>query len=416
MFVDFNRVFSGKPQTELKVPDAMVEHLSSQLPLGVRYRATDDGNCEIIADGESVNVGGLVLVPTDEQKKVLGKKFTFDDVLKYSYNAQKPIPMKLKKDGYIILNGQEIPIERIHYNPYNPVKIVSGKLFMYPHQFSEPFSLSIGCEKYSRQLIFKRVPYESVNIAAFESQSEQPLMVKYLVDEDERRIDFNISFNLSYANTVRDIVESTSIYNAFAEGKGLFGGKPLITDIDVSKVKKYDPESLLFWEKVLIIEERLNVGFEPPQEDVDFKTICLMETLYQNLIKGVPIRENKKVDVLKGEQVKGDNDQIKTSVGESVFFEFQASTHISLLGVEIDLPCVVAICDSKITNYTVEDKKYKLSLDHLSEDKHMYTSTLLFENEEALLAYMNESRDERIAALCNAKTVQEYLTDQQSNK
>ena len=39
MFVDFNRVFSGKPQTELKVPDAMVEHLSSQLPLGVRYNS-----------------------------------------------------------------------------------------------------------------------------------------------------------------------------------------------------------------------------------------------------------------------------------------------------------------------------------------------------------------------------------------
>ena len=76
MFVDFNRVFKGKPQTELKIPDAMIEHLSSKLPQGLRYRATEDGNCEIISEGESVTVGGLLFTPSEEQRKVLGKKYT----------------------------------------------------------------------------------------------------------------------------------------------------------------------------------------------------------------------------------------------------------------------------------------------------------------------------------------------------
>ena len=416
MFVNFNRVFNSKPQTELKIPDAMVKHLSSKLPKGIRYKATEDGNCEIVSEGENINIGGLLFVPTEEHKKILGKKFTLDDILSYSYNAQKSIPLKLKKEGYVTLNGEEFPIERLRYNPYSPVKFISGEMFMLPKPFPEPFSLNVGCDKYSRQLIFKRVPNESIHIAAFESESEQPLTVKYFLDEVKQTFEFNISFNLSYAKTVRDVVEATFIYNAFVDGNGLFCGQPLTADIDASKVKKYDAESMLFWEKVLSIEEVLNVSFKPPQEDIDFSTISTIEMLYQNLIKGVPIRENKKIESLDGEWEMRDDNKVNDSIGKVAYFEFQATTHLSLFGIEVDLPCVIAICDSTITNYTVKGKKYKLLLNHISEEKHMYTSTLRFANEESLVRYMDDKSNDHITSLHNAKTVQEYLTFQETNK
>lgn len=415
MFVDFNRVFNGKPQTELKIPDAMVKHLSANLPQGVRYRATEDGNCEIISEGESVTIGGLLFIPTEDQRKILGKKYTHDDVLKYSYNAQKPIPLQLKKDGFIMLNGEEFPVDRIRYNPYCPVSIVSGKIYMYPHPFPKPFPLTLGSKKYTKQLMFQRVPNESVNIAAFESQAGQALTVHYWVDELKQTISFNMSFNLSYAKTIRDIVEATSIYNAFVDGEGLFCGTPLIANIDTSKVKRYDPESLAFWEKVLLIEDSLGVVFEPPQEDVDFTTISTIETLYQNLINGNPIRENKKIDSLDGEWDMVGNKHVQDSIGKAIYFEFQATSHLSLFGVDMALPCVIGIFDSVLSNYTVRGKKYKLVLEHLSDEKHMYTSTLRFKTEQELSDYMNGDRNHRISALHDAKTAQNYLRTQDFN-
>lgn len=415
MFVDFNRVFKGKPQTELKIPDAMIEHLSSKLPQGLRYRATEDGNCEIISEGESVTVGGLLFTPSEEQRKVLGKKYTRDDVLKYSYNAQKPIPLKLKKDGIITLNGEEFPVDRIRYNPYCPISIVSGEIYMHPHPFPEPFPLTLGSKKYTKQLMFQRIPNESVNTAAFESQAEQALTVRYFVNELDQTIAFNISFNLSYVKTIKDIVETTSIYNAFVDGEGLFCGTPLIANIDTSKVKKYDLESLAFWEKVLLIEGALGVTFEPPMEDVDFTTISTVETLYQNLINSNPIRENKKIDSLDGEWDMVGDKHVQDSIGKAIYFEFQATSHLSLFGVDIALPCVVGIFDSVLSNFTVKGKKYKLVLEHLSEDKQMYISTLRFKTEQELADYMNVNRDQRISALHNAQTAQRYLSAQESN-
>ena len=415
MFVDFNRVFKGKPQTELKIPDAMIEHLSSHLPQGLRYRATEDGNCEIISEGESVTVGGLLFTPSEEQRKVLGKKYTRDDVLKYSYNAQKPIPLKLKKDGIITLNGEEFPVDRIRYNPYCPISIVSGEIYMHPHPFPEPFPLTLGSKKYTKQLMFQRIPNESVNTAAFESQAEQALTVRYFVNELDQTIAFNISFNLSYVKTIKDIVETTSIYNAFVDGEGLFCGTPLIANIDTSKVKKYDLESLAFWEKVLLIEGALGVTFEPPMEDVDFTTISTVETLYQNLINSNPIRENKKIDSLDGEWDMVGDKHVQDSIGKAIYFEFQATSHLSLFGVDIALPCVVGIFDSVLSNFTVKGKKYKLVLEHLSEDKQMYISTLRFKTEQELADYMNVNRDQRISALHDAQTAQRYLSAQESN-
>lgn len=415
MFVDFNRVFKGKPQTELKIPDAMVKHLSANLPKGVTYRATDDGMCEIISEGESVTIGGILFVPTETQRKVLGKKFTPDDVMKYSYNSQQPIPLQLKKEGYIVLNGEEFPIERMRYNPYCPVSIVSEKIFMYPHAFPEPFPLSFGSKKYTKQLIFHRVPNDSINIAAFESQEGQPLRAQYFVDESKQTISFNISFNLSCASTIRDIVESTSIYNAFADGEGLFCGKTLTTRIDTPIVKKYDSESLAFWEKVLLIESTLGIVFEPPQEDVDSSTINIVETLYQNLINGIPVRENKKIDSLDGEWEMVDNSNVQDSVGKSIYFEFQATSRVSLFGVNITLPCVIGIFDSILSDFSVKGKKYKLVLDHISEEKHMFTSTLRFKTEQELTEYMCGDRNQRISVLHDAKTAHSYLRTQNSN-
>lgn len=71
MFVDFNRVFKNKPQTQLAVPPAFVDYVNRSLPEGVKYIVDQNGNCVITSTSESCTIGGFTFKPTDEQKRFL---------------------------------------------------------------------------------------------------------------------------------------------------------------------------------------------------------------------------------------------------------------------------------------------------------------------------------------------------------
>ena len=126
MFVDFNRVFKNKSQTQLSVPSAFINYMNRSLPEGVKYVVDEDGNCVITGTDNSISIGGFSFELTDEQKRILGKNYTDKDVYDYFYNIQKPIPLTMIKDGYILLNGHEFPVEKMAYNPLAPIKYVSG--------------------------------------------------------------------------------------------------------------------------------------------------------------------------------------------------------------------------------------------------------------------------------------------------
>ena len=408
MFVNFDKVFNKKNQTEVKVPSAMIDYLNTQLPDGVKYIADTDG-CKVVSEKESFTIGGFLYKPTPEQKKILGKNYSQDDLFKYFYNAQKPIPLELKKEGYILLNGQEFPIDRLSYNPYNPIKYVSGTTFIYPHPFPAPFPLTVSGNGFSRELIFKRIPNESVDIAVFESEKEKPLFVKYFINEIKHTLNVTFSFNLAYAKTIRDIVEATAIYNAFVDGKGALANQSIISQSDTSKIKKYDEDSLTFWKKVLNIEETLNLTFVPPENDIDFATMCLVEELYQNLINNQPIRKNRKIESIDGKWEMKSEEDIKSSIGEPLFFEFEGQSKFSLFEQDFELPCIIAIFNSKLVRYVLKNDKYTLYLDNESEDKKMYTSILNFAAVENLKTYKAEDNNQRITLFHNAKIIQEYF-------
>ena len=135
MFVDFDKTFNSKPQTDAELPDAFVSYLSQGLPKGLKYISNGSEVCIAISEGDSMNIGGFIYEPTAEVKAVLGDTFTQADVAAYYYNMQQPIPVKLKEDGHILLNGELFPIDQMAYNPYHPIKYVSGSFRVFPHPF-----------------------------------------------------------------------------------------------------------------------------------------------------------------------------------------------------------------------------------------------------------------------------------------
>lgn len=409
MFVDFDKVFNNLPQNELKVPDALVKYFSSKLPKGMKYVADDNGNCTICSENGSYTVGGIILNPTADQQKHLGDKFSINDILAYSYNSQEQIPATLKKQGYITLNGEEMEIEKVSFHPFHPIEFIKGSFNIVPSPFPKPFFVTIGSEKYKRDILVSRVPNKSVNVARFKSSDEEPLKIEYSLNESKMDMKISLSYDLSNCKTIRDIVETTTIFNSYVDGKGQLFGRSLGDDVDFSNVSKYDEDSLLFWEKLLKLEEALNIQFTPQKKDIEFDTICLVEEIYQNLINNLPIRSDARIESVDGDWNMVDDNKIINAIGENAFFEFEATTHIELFGCSFDLPCLVAIINAKVSNFEKKGSKYTLYLDDESSEKRMFLSKLRFITEEDLKKFRDSDHDKIITMLHEAQRASEYI-------
>ena len=410
MFVDFNRVFKNKSQTQLSVPPVFINYMNRLLPEGVKYVVAEDGNCVITGTDNSISIGGFSFELTDEQKRILGKNYTDKDVYDYFYNIQKPIPLTMIKDGYILLNGHEFPVEKMAYNPLAPITYVSGSFCMFPPEFPDPFEIKVGCDKYERTLTVSRIPHNSVSILAFESRKEDPLNIQYFVDKKKQSLTLNISLNLEKAESIKDIVESTSIYNAYVEGNGTLLGHKLDAKLCTDNVKKFNENSILFWEKVLKIEDYLEVSFIPPKGNVDSHTICLVEQLYQNFINKIPIRDNRKINHIDGKWDNEDTENnINESIGNPLFFEFEVLSNIDLFGIRIELPSLVCVFNAVLQDYVTKGEKQQLLLADESKEKERYTSIMCFKTDEELAEYKAKGNDEIINIFRDAKRPQEYL-------
>lgn len=345
-----------------------------------------------------------------EYQKIQEKSYTDKDVYDYSYNAQQPIRLRLKKDGYVLLNGQEFPVNEMAYNPFASIRCVSGSFWLSPPGLPAPFEIKVGCDKYERTLKVSRVPNNSISTWAFESEKEDPLCLKYFADMETHRMTLNISLNLEKAKCVKDIVESTSIYNAYLDGKGILLGQKLYGKLKTDNAKKFNEKSILFWERVLKIEEFLEVSFIPPKDNVDSHTICLVEQLYQNLIHKIPVRDNQKINHIDGEWDFNDiGNDMRESIGKPFFFEFETMSELDLLGVKIELPSLICVFDASLQDCIMKGEKQRLVLADESEEKERYTSFMCFKTEEELAEYKPRGYEEIITLFHDAKRVQEYL-------
>ena len=222
MFVDFNKVFAKTPQTEMAIPDALANQLSTKLPCGLKYEVDETGHYVVIVPDndtkETIKFSGMQFIPTDEQKQVLGENYNFDDLLELSYNSQTPIPFELVNDGVVNINGTDISIDKLYYNPYFPKKIEVNSMVMFPAPLDEKFSITIGSETLSTEILVTRIPNFSIKTKEYETIQEKCLYVRYTWDSNTNKFLFTIKVRIDKAESVNEILKSMIIYNAFNIG------------------------------------------------------------------------------------------------------------------------------------------------------------------------------------------------------
>ena len=407
MFVSFNKIFNKNENNKTKVPKTVLNHLNKSLPNDLKYITSDDGYCTIKSSTEENTISGFTLQLTDKQKEKLGNNFKFSDVIDYFYNMQKPIPLKLKREGYILYNGNEVKIDKLHYNPFNPIEYVENSFCILPNPFPAPFLITLGDDNYEKHILVHRVPIDEVKVSAFESDDKETLKIKYFVDYTKNTLDFKISYDLGKAKTIKDIIETTSIYNSFLNGNGMIFGEKLKTQKISEDIKRFDSNNLLFWKKVLAVEEKLKVRFHPNIDEINNDLINFVERIYQNLINHIPV---KNYDVINSVDTKlVDNTEVHKSIGKPLFFEFEFNYEIELFGIKIVIPGLMNIFNSIISKYEKLDTKYRYILEDESDDRKRYSSSLCFASQEELTQFRNLNLNERVQPFHDAKYIHEFF-------
>lgn len=408
MKLSFDDIFKAEPLSEMKVQKIVIKKLNKDLPSNdIEYTSTGNGYCALTTKKDKLNISGFKFCLNKEDKNILGEKPSVNDIINYSYNSQKPLKLKLKEEGYIIINGQKMEINKVVFKPLSNIRIIEESLYAYPPEFPVPFNVSLSCGKFERILKVKRMPNNSISILSFESKSEEPLILKYTLLEEKEKINIGLSYNFEYAKCIKDLVECANIYNGFFEGKAQIFNSP-IREVKIDEKNKINNGVIRVWEKVYELEQYLDLSFDTSILDLDDETRDIVEKLYYGLIKKKPIRENKHLTSATFEENIENSDML---IGKEMHLEFEGTNSFELFGEKFDVHCVIGLYGAKIEEIYLVDEKYKVLFSDAKNDVSAFMVLRYFKSKKQLKDYRKTVTGKQIAKMHTARTALEYYEE-----
>lgn len=395
MFVDFNKIMKPKEEPKSHIPDALVDYLNKKLPEGVKYNKTKDGDYHLSPDGKgNYTIGDLVFRPNEHQKQILGKECSFDDILEYINNSQKPMRIGTKDGKTVLINGERVLLSDIFLSPNIDINDENFIQYMYPQKFPEPHAITLSCDDINEQIYIQRVANDSIHEKVFESLNDEFIFFQLKINENSSLFNITIRINPDKIKRVRTLITAMKICNAFSSGRLKIDNHLIRLEKMDSQKNRFEIETIEYWDKLLKIESVLNLEFQPNSNEVDFQTVNEVEKLYQCLINKVPYRENKSLNTITGNWKI--DDETKNNIGKSIYLTFEGQEHFNIYEQEFDLFYRSYIFNCVFKNIDKEENgKVTLYLDNIGEEKQRYTSTLLFKNESELDSYNFEENIEK---------------------
>lgn len=395
MFVDFNKIMKPKEEPKSHIPDALVDYLNKKLPEGVKYNKTKDGDYHLSPDGKgNYTIGDLVFRPNEHQKQILGKECSFDDILEYIDNSQKPMRIGTKDGKTVLINGERVLLSDIFLSPNIDINDENFIQYMYPQKFPEPHAITLSCDDINEQIYIQRVANDSIHEKVFESLNDEFIFFQLKINENSSLFNITIRINPDKIKRVRTLITAMKICNAFSSGRLKIDNHLIRLEKMDSQKNRFEIETIEYWDKLLKIESVLNLEFQPNSNEVDFQTVNEVEKLYQCLINKVPYRENKSLNTITGNWKI--DDETKNNIGKFIYLTFEGQEHFNIYEQEFDLFYRSYIFNCVFKNIDKEENgKVTLYLDNIGEEKQRYTSTLLFKNESELDSYNFEENIEK---------------------
>ena len=154
----------------------------------------------------------------------------------------------------------------------------------------------------------------------------------------------------------------------------------------------------------------MNIKFKPPQDGVEFNTICRVEQLYQNLILKNPTKVAQIIESITANINLAKSKKIEDAIGKDLFFQYDTDLNFTIFDKSFTLPAILGIFNSRLKALEkISEKKSKLIFSGESGNKKAYIVVLCFANYDELNAYKKGKNECWASDLENAKFPQEYL-------
>lgn len=388
MFADFNKAFfNNDDETKLKIPQEVMNTLNEKLPNGFKYVEIDNGVVGLTPESTKIKIEGFKF---DTSNEVFGKfkPSNVDEVMEYLYRTQKRYKINVDSDEKLNINGTEFKIEDLIDYPYEEKSLNGCSFTIIPQPFQPPFNISLEAEGIKKEFIIERQPFADMHKSLYKSINDINFEISYIVDEENLRVSFNFNLSIKNANSVMELVEYLKLYYFCMIGEIKLNGEKLPKVQKSSLENKSMKETISFWEKVLKLEQVLNVNFIPDPQ-IGYNEFVYIERLYKTLIEKKPFKEYINIDELTLKGISNDFDIERIVDTEGISFSFQKSTSMKVLGVNIDLNSIVSYFDMKVKSYKYTneiERDYKLFIEPYKSRK-IYQSIMYFIDEEEIEKY-----------------------------
>ena len=376
MFADFNKLVKNRKKTSINIPEPLIEYMRKQLTDGFNYEKIGNSYC-IVPTSEG-KYGGLIFAPNEEQKSILGTNSSYEEVLEYVYNSQTPIELIPQDGENIVLNGKELPLKKFTLSKTKH----SQKFYLIPQNFVESFLLNLSVDDIILPVKMKRVPNNSIYERSFKSVDEI-INLQIDINITTKQLALILHINLEEIDRINELLIAMKLCNAFGLGRLKLEGY-LIEKKEGKRKEVFNTQTINYWEKLLKIEQCLNLQFKPDLEIVPTDLHFMVEKLYQSLINHEPICEIETMNSISGNF---DTEDLKKQIGKPILFTFQGNEIYSIYGQKIQLFSRTFIFKCTVKKIEEQDGKSKIIIDDLNDKEHRYMSTLLFTTLEELENY-----------------------------
>lgn len=415
MFADFEDAFGNNAMSTGAFPNEIIKNLNNKAPNGTYYHVSEDGTLLLVPkEGCEFKLSGLSPVFTKEAKAVLGTEPNYNDMLEYSYNSQTPIRLRLLDPGYLLINGEKVPISDIALNPNREIKIDNTSFIIYPSKFPPDFSIVISTEngKNNIDLSMKRVPNQSVSTAHFKSDSNSPFYMSYSFDSKDivkgkpSKVNFDFKISPGRCKTLSELVNLFHVYEALISGTALINKE----SFEAVKVKEksdlFNSDILEVLEKAMNIESVLNIRFKTGDIEIDNSTAYIIQKIYRSLINKVPYRNP--ITEISFNYLENEDDEIIKDLenNEKIAFTFSRIDDFKVFNTDISLHAICGLFNMKFDKISNDENGIRKLIFVTDFKKEGYLSSILFKDElEMNSFYKQHSIEEILDILQNANEI-----------
>lgn len=391
----FSKNFKNKNQSQGFIPKPILDNLNSKLKNDLEYVYCGDDTYILTpnSDEMKIKIKNFDIQNIEEIKQKLDKdNIRMDELLEYSYNAQKELILLPKENFEQYINGVLIDNNKFMLSK-SPVALNKGKYFITPPKMDTVVKLMIGSKNNQKEIEFYRRPIDSLKKVRFSTGNNESIYVEYIIDMTQKMINFTIKSN---DNNIKSIDEYIQVNEYIRDIwiDGLYIENLLVSteknDLYIKDIKN----KINIWKKVKEIKKLLNLEFDTKSFDLEKEDIEHIFILYKVLIEKKAVKRYEKIEKFSYKYDQIDDDMIENLnniKGTSIYLEHECTYILKLFRKEYEFYGVIGyfnICISKIDEnkkqYDVYIKKYK--------DKNMYNGMILFQNKDEVSEFIKDPK------------------------